>query len=231
MTTGVILNHAGSVELDWVKLFATQTGVQSSGNDYLALFHLDALGNTGYAVDSLDDRALFIGSSTFAGNGGLGGGTIRMQSDQFDNYQVTITDSTITDANGKAIQILNSPGSAGSSMTLAIRNNTIEASRDGQSAIQTHWTGPLGFEFSGNTLTLDGVNMIGVDLASLSNTSNLSATLTRNTLHMIGGRGDRLSSVGLGDVLGRNEQQRLRIRRQQQHRLQLHRRRDSDSYW
>lgn len=188
VTTGVILNHAGSIELDWVRLTATQTGVQSSGNDYLALFRLDAVGNTGYAVDSLDDRALFIGSSTFAGNGALGGGTIRMQSDQFDNYQVTIADNTITDANGKAIQILNSAGSAGSSMTLAFRNNTIEASRDSQTAVQVQWNGPVGFEFSGNTLTLDGVNMIGVDLASQSNTSNLSATFTRNTLHMVGGQ-------------------------------------------
>ncbi len=105
-TTGVIFSNAGSVELDWVKLSANQTGVSSTNNDYVALFRLDADDNTGYAVDSLNDSALGIGSSTFDGNGALGEGTIRMQSGQLDNYQVEISNSTITDGRSQRPKLL-----------------------------------------------------------------------------------------------------------------------------
>lgn len=186
VTTGVLLDNAGTVELDWLRLQSMQTGVQSSGTGYLALNRLNATGLSGYAVDSINDRALFIGSSTFTDNGALGDGTLRMQTNEFSNYQVTISDNIITDANGKAIQILNSGSSAGSSLTLALRNNLITASRDGQAATQVAWNGPLGVEVSGNTFHINGASMTGVELASLSGTSNFTSTITQNTMYLNG---------------------------------------------
>lgn len=184
-TNAVVLNNAGTVELNWLKLTANQTGVLSTNTTYLGLFHLDATSNVGYAVDALNTKSLFIGASNFVGNGTIGGGTLRVQSNVFGNYQLSIANNTISDANGKAIQILNSGPSVGSSLTMAIRNNTIVSSRDGETMAQIHWNGPLGIEVSGNTFYLNASNMTGFDIRSLSTTSNMSTVITQNTMYLM----------------------------------------------
>lgn len=185
-TTGVILNKAGTVQLQRMQFLANQTAIQSTGTGYLSLFGLNVSGTSGYAVDSLNDKSLLIDSSTFTTSGALGGGTVRIGSDKLDNYQVSLTNNIITDANGTAVLVENMGVSAGSSLTLAVRHNLITSMRDGTTALSVNWNGPLGIEVSGNTFALNGAQMTGLSLVSTSASDALSASLINNTLVLAG---------------------------------------------
>jgi len=101
-TTGLILNSAASINLNWMNLASNGTGIQSTGNSQLKLSEMQITNSLGYALDGLDDVSVSVLNSQFSGNGTAGGGTIRLQVDNVATYTWLVQGNTITDPNGTA---------------------------------------------------------------------------------------------------------------------------------
>ncbi len=178
---GIILQNAGSVNVRNMDLFTNGTGVSSTGTDLLVLDSLRIQQSTHYAVDSMNDSLLGINGSLLSNNGAIGEGTIRIQADTLGTYQSQVYSNTIVDNNGTAIFYGNAAPANGSSLSIGIQNNIITANRGGTSAVLGQWNGPTTTAISGNTFTLTGANMTGVQLVDASSTDKLTATATSNT--------------------------------------------------
>jgi len=192
---GTIENTAQAVKIDGFGSFALQRmnitdnilGISSKGADLLSLNNLNVTGTTGgFAVDSMNDELVSIVNSTFSGNGVVGGGTIRIRADAAGTYQSQIINNSITDTVGSAIEYSNSGAGIGASQSITIQNNTINASRDSQEAVDIRWDGPLNVFFAYNDVNLTGSTMIGLNMHELSTTTKLSATVGANRFTMGG---------------------------------------------
>lgn len=186
---GIILQNAGSINIRNMDLNKNGTGVSSTSTDLLVLDSMRIVQSTHYAVDSMNDSLLGINGSLLSDNGAIGEGTIRIQADTLGTYQSQIYSNTIVDNNGTAIFYSNSVAANGSSLTMGIQNNIITANRGSTAAVLGQWNGPTTATISGNTFTLGGTSMTGVQLVDASTIDKLTATATSNTFTFAGSGG------------------------------------------
>ncbi len=192
---GAIINNAGTVYLRNMRFTDNGTAISSQRADLLGMYGLTVTGSTGYAVDSLNDDLLSVQSSTFASNGAIDGGTIRVRADAAGSYRSEFLSNSISDANGTPLLITNSGGAVGSALDTTISGNAISASRGGKSAIHLAWNGPVGTTISGNSFALSGSGMTGVRIEAPATTDDLTASISSNVLNFSGS-----SSVGVNVI-------------------------------
>jgi hypothetical protein len=185
--TGVQLVNSGTFAAQGLKLTDNATGVSSTKSKLLSLYYTQITGSDGYAIDSLNDELFSLSKSVVTGNGSIGGGSIRLLTNIFGTYQSQILDSTITDANGKAILYQSSGAAAGSSQSITIQGNTITGTRGNEALTKIDWDGPLNISFVGNTLNVGESGMIGLDILAASDSDELTLGVGSNTVTLADG--------------------------------------------
>ncbi|WP_010586935.1 inverse autotransporter beta domain-containing protein [Schlesneria paludicola] len=182
-TAGVLINSFTNTSLNWIDFVNNATGIQSTGSTQLALTDLRINGSAGYAIDSLNDSNMNLFSSILAGNGSVGGGTVRMQASAVGTFNWNVENNTITDPNGTAIQLQTQPGGEGATLTSLVTGNTITGYHDGSSAIGVNWTGTATPTINSNTINAYGSNMTAVMLQDASTTGLLTGTMNSNLIY------------------------------------------------
>lgn len=185
--TGVLINNFGSTTLSWMNFTNNATGIQSNKSSSLTMAGLQIGQSTGYAIDSLDDSVLILNSSVLAGNGAIGGGSIRVQADATGTFSSNFTNNQITDSNGTAIQFLTQPSAAGASLATTIQSNTLVGYRGGSSIIGINWNGPASVNVSSNAISLYGSSMTGVQVLDTSTTDSLALLVAGNGIAFAAG--------------------------------------------
>ena len=180
---GVSINSFGKTNLSWVDFVNNATSFQSLGSNQVSLSNLRISGSTGYAIDSLNDLSVSLNASTLKDNGAVGGGSIRIQASTVGQFTTNITNNTITDSNGTAIQLLTQASGAGSTLTTGITSNTLSGYKSGSQIVSVNWTGPVTANIASNIIYAYGSNMTGVLLEDSSTTSLLTATVTNNSVY------------------------------------------------
>lgn len=181
-TTGVKINSFGTANLNWIDFTANGTAIQSAKSAQLNLQNLRIGNSTNYAIDSMDDNVLTLRNSILATNGAIGGGTIRVQADTIGLFQSLISNNTITDANGTAIQYQTLPTGAGASLAMTIQSSTITGTRGGSPVIAVGWNGPESVSVSNNTIYVFGANSPAVRIQDSSTTDSMTAQVKGNTI-------------------------------------------------
>ena len=202
--TGVMIDNFGSTTLNWLNLTSNATGIQSNKSSSLVMGGLQINGSTGYAIDSLDDSVLSLSSSVLASNGSIGGGTIRVQADAVGTFQSNISNNSITDNNGTAIQFLTQPSAAGASLATTVQSNTLVGYRGGSSIVGVNWNGPASVNISSNAISLYGSSMTGVMVQETSTTDSLTLLVSSNSMAFANGAnagtGVRVTTAGTSQI-------------------------------
>jgi Inverse autotransporter, beta-domain len=184
-TAGMLINSFGNTSLSWVNFNNNAVGIKSTGSNQLAVSGLQMTQSTGYAIDSLDDVTVAVNGSTFSGNGAVGGGTIRIQSDNPNptvTYTSSITKNTITDPNGTAVSLATTVAGAGAKLNLLVSGNTINSYGNHASMIAADWNGPVTASIASNTLNAYGTSLTGILLQDPSTTAILTGSITSNSI-------------------------------------------------
>jgi hypothetical protein len=174
----------------------------SSSTDYVIVDYSQFGGTTNYAIDSRNDSLHSISNSYFAGNGAIGGGTIRYRGDSAGTYVAQILRSTIIDNNGTPVAYTGLAGSEGASLNFLMDSVVVQANRGSVSALDIDWHGPIGVAINGSEFTLKETNQRAIDVVGTSTTDRLTAALTNNIINADGSGavGARIIAAGTSSL-------------------------------
>lgn len=181
-TTGLVVNSFGTANINWVDFISNGVGVQSTKSAELNLQNVRIGASTTYGIDSMDDSTLTLRNSILNANGNIGGGSIRIRADALGTFQSLISNNSITDVNGTAIQYASLPSGAGASVASSITSNVITGTRGGAPVIAYGWTGPESIQVSNNTIYVLGSNSTAVLIQDSSPTDSMVAQVNGNTI-------------------------------------------------
>jgi hypothetical protein len=186
-TTGLYINSAGTTNINDVIFSGNSTAIQSTQSNLLSLSGLQILNSTGYAIMSTDDVNLSLTGSTLSGNGTSGnGGTILVQADNattFGSLTSLITNNTITDNYGTAIQFATTANGVGTSLATSVNSNVINAYYNGGAPIiGVKWNGTVSLQAAYNTINAYGSGMTGLLVNDASLTGAAAVQAQYNTI-------------------------------------------------
>lgn len=197
--TAIILNNAGSSVFRFVELKDNGVGIQSTGNDVVAIQSSNITGSAGYAIDSTNDERLSVQGVAFANNGAVDGGTVRVRASQTGTYRSEFISSTFNDTKGTPLAFETTSTGVNAVLDTTISGSTFTASRGGHSGIRVQWQGLAGTTIANNTFNLSGASMKGIDLRGLAATEKLNATLASNVMTLSGSNSIGVDIQALGE--------------------------------
>ena len=195
---GLIINSFGNANISLVDFTNNGVAIQSNRSSQLGLSGVRITGSSGYAIDSMDDTTLILSKSQVTGNGALGGGSIRIQADANGTYNSQITNSTIIDSNGTAIQYMTTSSGAGASLATAIQSNSITSYQGGTSVINSNWSGPQNLLITNNQIYAQSAGMTGVFIQDPVTTASVNAQVSGNTMSFASSQGTGVSVIAAG---------------------------------
>lgn len=197
-TTGVLIQNAGTIGLQYVDLEGNGVGLDVTDTDYLALSYVNVTDSTGYGLDALNVAVAEITGSVFENNGGAGSNSIRFRSNTQASYGLFFSKSTITDASDGAIAIATFGSGDDSSLTLQVSECEIATSRAGAAGVSANWNGAL----VGSVLYTDfegtGGSNTGIDITTTSTSELVELAVSHNTFAFDGGNDVGVSVTTLG---------------------------------
>ena len=200
MSTGVLINSAGTTNINWVNFANNTEAIKSTASSQLNLVGLQIVGSSSYAIDSLDDTSITLTNSVLSSNGSIGGGSIRIQADVVGTFSSTISSNNITDANGTAIQYGTLATGANASLSSSIQSNTFTSTRGNGSIISSTWNGPAQMAINNNTMYAYGSFMTAMLVQETSTSDSLVLQANANNLTFESGatHGTGLSVISAG---------------------------------
>ena len=186
-TTGVLLDNAGTVNLNYLDLDANGVGVDATDTELLSLKYCRITDSTTYGIDSLNTQFFRLYDSILENNGGAGSNSVRTYADALGEYEYIFRRNTFVDDSDAALAIYTTGAADASSLTLVFQGNEVSTSRLGADGVSLVWGGPIAGVFADNQFDASGGSNDGINITGNSSTDEAQFRISGNEFTFSGG--------------------------------------------
>lgn len=197
-TTGVLLDDAGTVNLNYLDLDANGVGVDATDTQLLCLKFCRVTNSATYGIDSLNTQFFRLYDSTLENNGGAGSNGVRAYADTLGEYEYLFKRNTFVDDSDAALAIYTTGAADASSLTLLFQGNEVATRRLGADGVSLVWGGPIAGVFADNQFEASGGSNDGINITGNSSTDEAQFRISGNEFTFSGGNdtGVRVTTLG-----------------------------------